>query len=92
MMAEVVKGMDPAIYLLFAVILLAILYFVYSRRSRSDDDDDFFTNLDGEKVSFVGLIENNGEEIGLMERVGDGSSASWMALDSDITTLDPSCH
>lgn len=50
MMDEMIKGIDPAIYLLCTVILLAILYFVYARKSRSDDYDDFFTNLDGEKV------------------------------------------
>jgi hypothetical protein len=55
MMEDVVKGIDPAIYLLLAVVLLAALYFVYARKSRSDDGDDFFSNLDGEKVSVLTL-------------------------------------
>lgn len=59
MMEEVVKGIDPAIYLLLAVVLMAVAYFVYTRKFRSENDDDFFTNLDGEKVSvsmFIILI------------------------------------
>ena len=50
-MDEVVKGIDPAIYLLLAVAVVAFLYFLYSRKSRSESDDEFFSNLDGEKVS-----------------------------------------
>lgn len=42
---EVAKGIDPAIYLLLAVILGGFLYFLYVRRSRSDDDD-YFSDYD----------------------------------------------
>lgn len=54
-MEEVVKGGDPAIYLVLVAILLGLLYFVYKRKSR-DDEDEFFSNLDGGKVSPAGLI------------------------------------
>ena len=47
---EVVKGTDPAIYLLVVVILLGVLYFIYLRKAKEDDDDEFFSSLDGEKV------------------------------------------
>ena len=51
---EVVKGTDPAIYLLLVAILLGVLYFLYLRKARQDSEDDFFTNLDGEKVRIGG--------------------------------------
>jgi hypothetical protein len=47
---ELVKGTDPAIYLLLAVILIGLFYFLYLRRSKEESEDDFFSNLDGEKV------------------------------------------
>lgn len=40
---EAVKGIDPAIYLLVAIILGAFIYFLYTRKSRSDDDE-YFSN------------------------------------------------
>jgi len=49
-MEEVVKGGDPAIYLVLVAILLGLLYFVYKRKSR-DDEDEFFSNLDGGKFN-----------------------------------------
>lgn len=51
MMEEVVAGIDPAIYLLVAFVVGALLYFLYSRKSRSDEDD-YFSSY--EKVSIVG--------------------------------------
>lgn len=53
---EVVKGTDPAIYLLLGVIVLGILYLIYLRKSREESDNDFFSSLDGEKVSEPALI------------------------------------
>ena len=47
---ELVKGTDPAIYLLVSVILIGLFYFLYWRRSKEQNEDDFFANLDGEKV------------------------------------------
>ena len=47
---ELVKGTDPAIYLLVSVILIGLFYFLYWRRSKEENEDDFFNNLDGEKV------------------------------------------
>ena len=49
---EIVKGIDPAFYLLAAVVLAGILYyfFVY-RKKKVQEGDEFFSNLDGEKVS-----------------------------------------
>jgi len=41
MMEEVVTGIDPAIYLLVAFVVGAILYFLYTRKSRTDEDDYF---------------------------------------------------
>jgi len=42
MMEEVVKGIDPAIYLLIAVILGGFIYFLYVRKSR--EEDEYFSN------------------------------------------------
>ena len=50
MMEEVVKGVDPAIYLLVAVVVGAILYFLYVKKTRSNEDDYFSTY---EKVSMM---------------------------------------
>ena len=49
---EAVTGVDPASYLLVAVVLVAVLYyvFVYRRKATAANEDDFFTDLDGEKV------------------------------------------
>jgi hypothetical protein len=47
---ELVKGTDPAIYLLLALVIIGVFYFLYSRRSKEESEDDFFANLDGEKV------------------------------------------
>lgn len=41
MMEEVITGTDPAIYLLVAVFVGALLYFLYNRKNRGDDDDYF---------------------------------------------------
>ena len=47
-------GIDPAIYLALAAVVFAILFIVMRRRRKraTADVDDFFSNLDGEKVSF----------------------------------------
>lgn len=47
---KVAQGVDPAIYLLVAVVLLGVLYFFYRRKVKADEEDEFFSNLDGEKV------------------------------------------
>lgn len=47
---KLVKGTDPAIYLLLALVIIGLFYFLYSRRSKEESEDDFFANLDGEKV------------------------------------------
>jgi len=48
-MEEVVKGIDPAIYLLIAavVVLVGMIYFSMTKKK---GDDDFFDELDGDKV------------------------------------------
>ncbi|KAL7521641.1 hypothetical protein ACHAWX_006314 [Stephanocyclus meneghinianus] len=48
---EIVKGIDPAIYLALAVVAFAIIFVVLRMRRKraSADVDDFFSNLDGEK-------------------------------------------
>jgi len=43
MMEEAVQGIDPAIYLLIAIVVGGFLYFLYKRRSRSEDDE-YFSN------------------------------------------------
>lgn len=47
-------GIDPAIYLALAAVVFTILFIVMRRRRKraTADVDDFFSNLDGEKVSF----------------------------------------
>jgi len=42
MIEEAVKGIDPAIYLLLAVILGGFFYFLYVRKTR--EDDEYFSN------------------------------------------------
>jgi hypothetical protein len=48
---EIVKGTDPAIYLLLAAVLIGFLYYLYTRKARADAEDEFFANLEDEKVS-----------------------------------------
>ncbi|OEU12350.1 hypothetical protein FRACYDRAFT_276708 [Fragilariopsis cylindrus CCMP1102] len=43
MMEEAVQGIDPAIYLLIAIVVGGFLYFLYKRSSRSEDDE-YFSN------------------------------------------------
>ena len=47
----VANGIDPAIYLLIAAVLVAavIIYINYKNKNKSKGDD-FFTALDGDKV------------------------------------------
>lgn len=40
-MEEAITGIDPAIYLLVAFVLGALLYFLYTRKSRANEDDYF---------------------------------------------------
>jgi hypothetical protein len=47
---EIVKGTDPAIYLLLAAVLIGFLYYLYTRKARADAEDEFFANLEDEKV------------------------------------------
>jgi hypothetical protein len=47
---EVVKGIDPAIYLVLFVLIVGIVYFFMSRRNKKEEDD-FFSELDGEKFN-----------------------------------------
>jgi hypothetical protein len=60
---QIVKGTDPAIYLLLAAVLIGFLYYLYTRKAKADAEDEFFANLEDEKVSvslllhrFVGCI------------------------------------
>ena len=48
---EVAKSIDPAIYLLIAVVIFLIGFVIYQRKKKEEEEDDFFSNLDGEKVS-----------------------------------------
>ncbi|KAG7356001.1 preprotein translocase subunit Sec66 domain containing protein [Nitzschia inconspicua] len=48
---QVVKGTDPAIYLLLAVVLIGFLYFLYTRKARADAEDEFFASLEEEKFN-----------------------------------------
>lgn len=56
MVEEVVKGIDPAIYLLLAIILGGFLYFLYVRRSRSDDDE-YFSNYGKFNIKLPSEVE-----------------------------------
>ncbi len=51
---EVIIGTDPALYLALVVVTFAVIFiFIQIRKKRSTADvDDFFSNLDGDKVSF----------------------------------------
>jgi hypothetical protein len=55
LLKEVVKGTDPAVYVLLAVVIIAALYYflVYRKKAAADEGDGFFSNLDGDKVSSV---------------------------------------
>lgn len=48
-------GIDPAFYLIGAVAVFVILYFVIKsmRKKDENDGDDFFASLDTEKVRLV---------------------------------------
>lgn len=48
---EVVKAVDPALYLLAAVVIFLIGFVIYQRKKKEEEDDDFFGNLDGEKFN-----------------------------------------
>jgi hypothetical protein len=58
----IVKGVDPAIYLLLAVVLFGLFYFLYWRRAKEESEDDFFSNLDGEKVCIQEYMQVEGLE------------------------------
>jgi len=47
------EGMDPAIYLVIALAVLAAIVLIVKKRkaAREEEDDDFFANLDGEKFN-----------------------------------------
>lgn len=46
---EVIKGVDPAIYLGLFVLILGLLWF-FVLRSQNKEEDEFFAELDVEKV------------------------------------------
>lgn len=50
---DIIKGTDPALFLLLAVVAFAVVFIVLRirRKRASADVDDFFSNLDGDKVS-----------------------------------------
>lgn len=48
----VVKGIDPAIYLVLVLLVIGIVYFFMSRRNKKEEDD-FFSELDGEKFNLT---------------------------------------
>ena len=50
-MEEIAQGIDPAIYLLVAVLILGAIYFFFVYRKKPADSDSFFAELDGDKVS-----------------------------------------
>ena len=54
-MQQLVKGIDPAIYLLIATVLVAALLFYMHSKSKKSSRDDFFAELDGDKVSVEGV-------------------------------------
>jgi len=50
---EIAKGVDPALYLALAILVVGVL-FIYSqmqKRRKNADVDDFFSNLDGDKFN-----------------------------------------
>ena len=50
---EIAKGIDPAFYLIFAVIIIGglFLYNLLKKRRENANMDDFFSNLDGDKFN-----------------------------------------
>mmetsp|Transcript_461 Transcript_461/g.1029 ORF Transcript_461/g.1029 Transcript_461/m.1029 type:complete len:289 (+) Transcript_461:142-1008(+) len=50
---EIAKGIDPAFYLIFAVIIVGglFLYNLLKKRKDNANMDDFFSNLDGDKFN-----------------------------------------
>lgn len=48
---EAAKSIDPAIYLLIAVVIFLIGFVIYQRKKKEEEEDDFFSNLDGEKFN-----------------------------------------
>ena len=45
------SGIDPAVYLILAfVLIVAIYWFFFMRKKSEDEDDDFFASIDGDKV------------------------------------------
>ena len=50
---EIAKGIDPAFYLLFAVVIVGglLLYNLLNKRKKNANMDDFFSNLDGDKFN-----------------------------------------
>lgn len=53
---EIVKGLDPAIYLGLFVVVVAVLWF-FVLRSKNKEEDEFFAELDVEKVRL--LVHDN---------------------------------
>ena len=56
---EAAKSVDPAIYLLIAVVIFLVGFVLYQRKKKEEEEDDFFSNLDGEKVRLqmpLGLV------------------------------------
>ena len=49
---EVVKGIDPAIYLGLVLLALGLLWF-FVLRSQNKEEDEFFAELDVEKVRVI---------------------------------------
>lgn len=47
------QGIDPALYLLLAGLILGALYYYFVYRKKSDESDEFFTELDGDKVCAI---------------------------------------
>ncbi|KAL7541529.1 hypothetical protein ACHAXR_011002 [Thalassiosira sp. AJA248-18] len=50
---EIIKGIDPALYLALALIASVALFFFFQMRKKrkNADVDDFFSNLDGDKFN-----------------------------------------
>lgn len=56
---EIAQGIDPAVYLLIAVVIFGALYYFFVYRKKKDDSDSFFAELDGDKVRRRGLLFYN---------------------------------
>jgi hypothetical protein len=49
--AKAASGIDPAVYLILAfVLIVAIYWFFFLRKKSEDEEDDFFASIDGDKV------------------------------------------